>query len=209
VTSCAAVVFYEPHLRDTSLLPHDPFKAAIAPRPIGWVSTLSADGAVNLAPYSFFNAVCGAPPMIAFSSEGMKDSASFAIETREFVWNMPTWDLREAMNATSASLARGENEFDHAGLEMAPSRLVAPPRVAASPCALECKVTNTVNLSDVEGRETDRHLVVGQVVGVHLDERYIRDDGVLDVAAMRPIARCGYTADYTVLDRLFQMERPG
>ena len=208
VTCCPAVVFYEPHLRDRSLLPHDPFKAAIAPRPIGWVSTLSADGAVNLAPYSFFNAVCGAPPMIAFSSEGMKDSAAFAIETREFVWNMPTWDLREAMNATSASLARGENEFDHAGLEMAPSRMVAPPRVAATPCALECKVTNTVNLSDVHGNDTDRHLVVGQVVGVHLDERYIRDDGILDVAAMRPIARCGYTADYSVLDRLFQMERP-
>ena len=91
---------------------------------------------------------------------------------------------------------------------MTPSRLVAPPRVAATPCALECKVTDTLNLHDVEGRETDRHLVVGQVVGVHLDERFIRDDGILDVAAMRPIARCGYTADYTVLDRLFQMERP-
>ena len=202
------MVFYEPHLRDRSLLPHDPFKAAIAPRPIGWVSTLSADGAVNLAPYSFFNAVCGAPPMIAFSSEGMKDSAAFAIETREFVWNMPTWDLREAMNATSASLARGANEFDHAGLEMAPSRMVAPPRVAETPCALECKVTNTLHLNDVDGNETDRHLVVGQVVGVHLDEHYITDDGILDVAAMRPIARCGYTADYSVLDRLFQMERP-
>jgi len=208
VTCCPAVVFYEPHLRDRSLLPHDPFKAAIAPRPIGWVSTLSADGAVNLAPYSFFNAVCGAPPMIAFSSEGMKDSAAFAMQTGEFVWNMPTWDLREAMNATSASFARGENEFDHAGLEMAPSRMVSPPRVAATPCALECKVTNTMNLSDVDGNETDRHLVVGQVVGVHLDERYIDEHGILDVAAMRPIARCGYTADYTVLDRLFQMERP-
>jgi flavin reductase (DIM6/NTAB) family NADH-FMN oxidoreductase RutF len=202
------VLFYEPHERDRSLLPHDPFKAAIAPRPIGWVSTMSADGAVNLAPYSFFNAVCGAPPMIAFSSEGMKDSASFALQTREFVWNMPTWDLREAMNATSASLRRGANEFDHAGLEMAPSRLVAPPRVAASPCALECKVTATLDLPDVDGNPTDRHLVVGQVVGVHLDERYITDDGILDVAAMRPIARCGYTADYTVLDGLFHMERP-
>jgi flavin reductase (DIM6/NTAB) family NADH-FMN oxidoreductase RutF len=202
------VVFYEPHQRDTSLLPYDPFKAAIAPRPIGWVSTLSADGAVNLAPYSFFNAVSGAPPMIAFSSEGMKDSATFAAQTREFVWNMPTWDLREAMNTTSASLQRGANEFDHAGLEMAPSRLVAPPRVAASPCALECKVTEIVTLTDLDGIATDRHLVIGQVVGVHIDERFIRDDGILDVAAMRPIARCGYTADYTVLDRLFQMERP-
>jgi flavin reductase (DIM6/NTAB) family NADH-FMN oxidoreductase RutF len=201
------LLFYEPHLRDTSLLPHDPFKAAIAPRPIGWVSTVSAEGAVNLAPYSFFNAVSGAPPMIAFSSEGMKDSASFAAQTREFVWNMPTWDLREAMNATSASLPRGDNEFAHAGLEMAPSRLVTPPRVAASPCALECKVTDTVTLIDLDGRRTDRHLVIGQVVGVHLDERYIAD-GILDVAAIRPIARCGYAADYTVLDSLFQMQRP-
>jgi flavin reductase (DIM6/NTAB) family NADH-FMN oxidoreductase RutF len=121
---------------------------------------------------------------------------------------MPTWELREAMNATSASLARGENEFDHADLHMAPSRLVAPPRVAASPCALECKVTDVLELTDVDGNRTDRHLVAGQVVGVHLDERYIRDDGILDVAAMRPIARCGYTDDYTVLDSLFQMKRP-
>jgi flavin reductase (DIM6/NTAB) family NADH-FMN oxidoreductase RutF len=204
----AAVIFYEPHLRDRSLLPHDPFKAAIAPRPIGWVSTLGADGAVNLAPYSFFNAISGAPPMIAFSSEGMKDSASFAGETREFVWNMPTWELREAMNASSASLPRGVSEFEHAGLQMAPSVLVAPPRVAETPCALECKVTQTLTLTDVDGNRTNRHLVIGQVVGVHIDERFITDDGILDVAAMRPIARCGYLADYTVLDRLFQMERP-
>jgi len=201
------MLFYEPHLRDTSLLPYDPFKAAIAPRPIGWVSTLSADGAVNLAPYSFFNAVSGAPPMIAFSSEGMKDSATFAAQTREFVWNMPTWELREAMNATSAALERSVNEFDHAGLDMAPSRMVEPPRVAASPVALECKVTETLTLTDIDGNRTDRHLVIGQVVGVHVDERFVKD-GILDVTAIRPIARCGYTADYTVLDRLFQMERP-
>ena len=201
------MLFYEPQERDKALLPHDPFKSVIAPRPIGWVSTLSADGAVNLAPYSFFNAVCSRPAMIAFSSEGLKDSVTFASETREFVWNMPTWELREQMNATSASLERGANEFDHAGLEMAPSRIVAPPRVAAAPCALECKVTQTLHLTDVDGQETDRHLVVGQVVGVHLDERFIKD-GVVDVASMRPVARCGYTADYTVLDRLFHMERP-
>jgi flavin reductase (DIM6/NTAB) family NADH-FMN oxidoreductase RutF len=201
------MLFYEPDQRDTSILPHDPFKAAIAPRPIGWVSTLGADGAINLAPYSFFNAISGAPPMIAFSSEGMKDSATFAGQTREFVWNMPTWDLREAMNATSATLERGVNEFEHAGLEMAPSRIVAPPRVAASPCALECKVTQTLTLTDLDGNRTARHLVIGQVVGVHIDERFIKE-GILDVAAMRPIARCGYTSDYTVLDELFQMDRP-
>ena len=202
------MVFYEPDARDRDLLPHDPFKALVAPRPIGWVSTIGPEGEVNLAPYSFFNAICDRPPMIMFSSSGPKDSATFAHSGGEFVWNMPTWDLREAMNTTSASLQRGANEFDHAGLEMAPSRLVAPPRVAATPCALECKVTEMVTLTDLDRNATDRHLVIGQVVGVHIDERYIRDDGILDVTAMRPIARCGYTADYTVLDRLFQMERP-
>ena len=168
---------------------------------------MSASGALNLAPYSFFNAVASVPQMIAFSSEGMKHSAAFAMQTREFVWNMPTWDLREAMNATSATLDEGVSEFDHVGIEMAPSRLVAPPRVAATPFALECRVTQTLELEDVHGTPVDRHLVVGQVVGVHVDERFIRD-GRLDVTALRPIARCGYTADYTVLDNLFQMERP-
>jgi flavin reductase (DIM6/NTAB) family NADH-FMN oxidoreductase RutF len=201
------MVFYEPHLRDRSLLPHDPFKALVAPRPIGWVSTVDAGGAVNLAPYSFFNAVSSHPPMLVFSSEGLKDSASFAAQTREFVWNVATWALREAMNATSAPLERGESEFDHAGLEMAPSRLVAPPRVAATPCALECRVTQTLSLRDVDGNRTDRHLIVGQVVGVHLDERCVRD-GLVDLTLLRPIARCGYTADYTVVERLFQMQRP-
>jgi flavin reductase (DIM6/NTAB) family NADH-FMN oxidoreductase RutF len=201
------MVFYEPHLRDRSLLPHDPFKALVAPRPIGWVSTVDASDAVNLAPYSFFNAVSSHPPMLVFSSEGLKDSAAFAAQTREFVWNVATWDLRAAMNATSAPLQRGESEFAHAGLEMAPSRLVAPPRVASSPCALECRVTQTLSLRDLEGNATDRHLIIGQVVGVHLDERCLRD-GLVDLTMLRPIARCGYTADYTVVDRLFQMERP-
>jgi flavin reductase (DIM6/NTAB) family NADH-FMN oxidoreductase RutF len=202
------MLFYEPHRRDRSLLPHDPFKAAIAPRPIGWVSTLSSDGAVNLAPYSFFNAVCGAPPMIAFSSEGIKDSVTFASQTREFVWNMPTWELREAMNATSASLERGVNEFEHAGLEMAPSRIVAPPRVAATPCALECKVTQTLTLTDVDGNDTDRHLVIGQVVGVHIDPRYLVD-GRFDLVAAEPIMRAGYR-DYFVVtpENKFTMTRP-
>src|ERR1039458_8951240 len=127
------LLFYEPDARDKTILPHDPFKALIAPRPIGWVTTRSKNGALNLAPYSYFNAVCDRPPIIMFSSVGRKDSVTFAEETREFVWNMPTYDLRDAMNATSASLPRGTSEFDHAGLETAPSRLVAPPRVAKSP----------------------------------------------------------------------------
>jgi flavin reductase (DIM6/NTAB) family NADH-FMN oxidoreductase RutF len=203
------VIFYEPHARDTGLLPHDPFKALIAPRPIGWVSTLGADGAVNLAPYSFFNAVGDKPPMVMFSSAGMKDSAAFAHETREFVWNLPTYELREAMNATSAHLPRGESEVAHAGLSMAPSRLIGVPRVAESPCALECRVTQTLELTDLDGRDTDRHLVIGQVVGVHLDEKFVAPDGQVDTAALAPIARCGYTDEYAVVDQLFRMARPG
>jgi flavin reductase (DIM6/NTAB) family NADH-FMN oxidoreductase RutF len=202
------MIFYEPRARPHDLLPHDPFKALVAPRPIGWVSTLGAAGEVNLAPYSFFNAVNDDPPMLAFSSAGLKDSATFAGDRGEFVWNLPTWELRQAMNRTSASLERGRSEFADAGLETAPSRLVAPPRVAASPCAMECRVVHTLELSNVESEPTGRHLVIGQVVGVHLDEAAVAD-GEVDTAALRPIARCGYLADYAVVDRLFHMTRPG
>ena len=201
------MLFYTPDNRDRSILRHDPFKAIIAPRPIGWVTTMGREGAINLAPYSFFNAIADNPPLIAFSSVGVKDSITFARETGEFVWNMPTWDLRHEMNATSATLPRGENEFVHAGLEMAPCRLVKPPRVAKSPVALECKVTDIQQLKDKEGARIDFWLAIGQVVGVHIDPAYI-DDGVLKITEMKPIARCGYLADYAVLDDLFQMERP-
>ena len=201
------MLFYEPHKRDRAVLPHDPFKALIAPRPIGWVTTRSSDGAINLAPYSYFNAFSAAPPIIGFSSEGRKDSVTFAEQTREFVWNMPTWDLREKMNVSSGSFPRGDNEFVHAGLTMAPSRLVAPPRVAESPAVLECRLIDVIELTDVEGRPVDRYLVLGQVVGVHIDETFIKN-GLVDTAAMRPIARCGYH-DYAVVDEVFQLARPG
>jgi flavin reductase (DIM6/NTAB) family NADH-FMN oxidoreductase RutF len=201
------MIFYEPDKRDRGVLPHDPFKALVAPRPIGWISTTAADGSVNLAPYSFFNAVAEGPPMLAFSSRGAKDSATFATEMREFVWNLVTYELREAMNETSAPLRRGESEFERAGLEMAPSRLVAPPRVAASPCAMECKLVHHLELRDLEGRSFEQHLVIGQVVGVHLDERHVAGDAV-DTASLRPIARCGGPGDYTVVERIFQMLRP-
>ena len=203
----SAVLFYEPSQRDRSVLAHDPFKALVAPRPIGWVSTMAADGSVNLAPYSFFNAVGESPPLLAFSSSGAKDSATFAAELREFVWNLVSWELREAMNASSAPLPRGDSEFHRAGLEMAPSRLVAPPRVAASRCAMECRVVHHLNLRDVDGRETNQHLVVGQVVGVHLARDAIVD-GVVDTAALRPVARLGGPADYAVIEQTFQMRRP-
>ena len=202
------MLFYTPEKRDRAILRHDPFKAIIAPRPIGWVTTMGKSGAVNLAPYSFFNAFADRPPILAFSSVGVKDSLAFAQETGEFVWNMPTWDLRHAMNETSATLPRGENEFLHAGLEMAPCNLVKPPRVARSPVAMECKVTSIQELKDIEGRGIDYWLVLGQVVGVHIDPAFIDEDGVLQLAEIKPIARCGYLADYAVVDSLFQMERP-
>ena len=201
------MLFYEPDSRDRSILPHDPFKSLVAPRPIGWISSMGSDGQVNLAPYSFFNAIGEQPPMLAFSSMGAKDSATFAGELREFVWNLVTFELREQMNETSAPLPRGMSEFERAGLQMAPSRLVAPPRVAASPCSMECRVVHQLQLRDLGGRAVEQYLVVGQVVGVHLDEAAIVD-GVVNTAALRPVARCGGPADYAVVERLFQMYRP-
>ena len=194
------MVFYEPDRRDRELLPHDPFKAFVAPRPIGWVSTVGAAGEVNLAPYSYFNAVSDHPPTVMFSSDGPKDSSTHAGATDEFVWNLVTYELREAMNQTSAALPRGESEFHFAGLEMAQSRLVTPPRVAASPVAFECRVIERVQLT--------RNIVTfGQVIGVHVDERHIVD-GRFDTAGIKPIARCGYRGDYAVVTELFEMLRP-
>lgn len=200
-------MFYDATKNDHGL-PHDPFKAILAPRPVGWISSMNAAGAVNLAPYSYFNGVCSRPPMVMFASEGYKDTISFIEETKEFVCNLATFDLREAMNETSAPHPRGVNEMERAGLAPAPSVLVRPPRVAASPCALECKWLQTVHLSDVDGNAVDRHVVIGQVVGVFIDDRFLHD-GLLDTAAMRPIARAGYH-DYFVAtpETKFAIKRP-
>ena len=198
-------MFYEPAAGHP--LPRDPFKAIVAPRPIGWISAVDAQGRVNLAPYSFFNAVSADPHMVMFSSEGEKDALAFARETGEFVCNLATWDLREAMNKTSAPLPRGTSEFPHAGLTPAPCRIVKAPRVAESPVALECKLVQIVPLTATDGRTT-YHMAIGEVVGVHIDERYLVD-GLLDVAAMRPIARAGYF-DYFVAtpETKFSIRRP-
>src|ERR1700754_3722369 len=187
-------------------LPHDPFKAIVAPRPIGWITTMSASGAINLAPYSYFNGVLSRPPVVMFSSEGRKDSLAFVEETKEFVCNLATWDLREKMNQTSAPYPRGTNEMEAAGLTAAPSRLVKPPRVAESPCALECKLIKIVPMETFDGHPVDAHVVFGQVVGVHIDDRFVVN-GRLDTAAMKPIARCGYD-EYAVVESLFAMQRP-
>lgn len=199
-------MFYEPDKRDQSRLRFDPFKAIVAPRPIGWVTSMDRNGQVNLAPYSFFNGVNSRPNLVMFASEGRKDSVSFIAETGEFVCNLATWDLRDAMNATSAPLPRGVSEMERAGLAPAPSRLVKPPRVAASPCALECKLVKIVAMETFDNEPVDCHVVFGQVIGVHIDDRFIVD-GRLDTAALRPIARCGYD-EYAVVESVFAMQRP-
>jgi flavin reductase (DIM6/NTAB) family NADH-FMN oxidoreductase RutF len=191
-------------------LPNDPFKAVVAPRPIGWISSLSPEGVANLAPYSFFNAFSQQPHYIAYGSGeakrgGPKDSLLNVEATGEFVLNLATWDLREAMNASSANVPHGVDEFELAGLTKAPSRLVKPPRVAESPVAFECRHYLTVPLPAEDG-SADDHLVIGRVIGIHIDDRYIKD-GRVDTAAMRPIARLGYS-EYAVVTEVFRMRRP-
>jgi flavin reductase (DIM6/NTAB) family NADH-FMN oxidoreductase RutF len=199
-------LFYETRQRDKTLLPRDPFKAIVAPRPIGWISTKSRDGLVNLAPYSFFNAFSSSPPIVGFSSEGAKDSAAFARDSGEFVVNLATMDLLHPMSQSSAPLPRGESEFVHTGLTMAPCRLVGAPRVAESHAAMECKVSEIVLLKSADGAPTENFLVLGEVVAFHIDDRFIRA-GIFDTAAVQTIARCGYQ-DYAVVDRLFTLARP-
>lgn len=197
-------MFYEPRLGHG--LPHDPFKAIIAPRPIGWISTVDAAGRPNLAPYSFFNAVHSRPPMLAFTSETMKHSAANAIATGEFVFNLCTRTLFDAMNVSSDALGEGVNEFEAAGLDTAPCRVVKAPRVAAAPAALECRVVHSLQLHDVNGETLEGWVIIGQVVGVHIDDAYIRD-GRFDTAAAQPIARCGYR-DYAAVTEMFEALRP-
>jgi flavin reductase (DIM6/NTAB) family NADH-FMN oxidoreductase RutF len=198
-------MFYEPTKRNHGL-PHDPFKAIVAPRPIGWISSIDKAGKVNLAPYSFFNGVATFPPMVMFASDGFKDSISNVTETMEFVCNLATWDLRDAMNKSSESVPHEVNEFELAGLKQAPSKLVKPPRVAEAPCALECKATQIVQMKGPNGEPRDNYVAFGEVVGIHIDEKYIKN-GILDTAALKPIARLGYR-DYSVVTELFQMTRP-
>ncbi|WP_432547630.1 flavin reductase family protein [Kineococcus sp. SYSU DK004] len=199
---------YEP--RHGHGLAHDPLNSIVAPRPIGWVSTRSAAGVVNLAPYSFFNLFNYSPPVVGFASTGWKDSVANVRETGEFVWNLATVALAEQMNATSAPVPADVDEFALAGLEPAPSTLVAPPRVAASPAAFECRLSDVVRLKDAAGREVDTWLVLGEAVLVHLDERVLVD-GVFDLLAADPLLRAGGPGDYFTLapERRLRMTRPG
>lgn len=191
-------------------LRHDPLNAIVAPRPIGWISTVSAAGTRNLAPYSFFNAFNYRPPIIGFSSTAWKDSVRNIEETGQFVWNLATRPLAQAVNATSAAVAEDVDEFALAGLTPAPSRRVTPPRVAESPVAFECRLTQLIRLTDAEGRPVDAWLTLGEVVMVHIDQALLVD-GVYDTVAAEPILRGGGPADYFGIgeDRKFQMFRPG
>lgn len=197
-------VFYEPSKGHG--LPHDPSKAIVAPRPIGWISTLDKDGKVNLAPYSFFNAFSTRPFIVWFSSEGDKDNATFAAETGEFVANLVSRELAEKMNRTAVDAPRGISEFGYAGLTMAPSRLVAPPRVAEAPAALECKVTDILRPRALDGSETGAVVVAGEVVGVHIDDAYLKD-GLFDILKAGNVGRLGYM-DYASINEIFSMRRP-
>lgn len=202
------VHFYEP--RRGHGLPHDPFKAIIAPRPIGWVSSQSAAGVLNLAPYSFFNAFCAAPPIIGFASVGWKDSVANIEATGEFCWHLATRSLAERMNVSSASVGAEVDEFALAGLETAPSKVVAVPRVAAAPVSLECRLSQLIRLESASGEKLDSFLVLGEVVGVHID-RAMLEDGVYQTARAEPVLRAGGPASYyTITDEMrFEMTRPG
>jgi flavin reductase (DIM6/NTAB) family NADH-FMN oxidoreductase RutF len=187
-------------------LSHNPFYSAVVPRPIGWITTLSRDGVVNLAPYSFFNAVAGSPPFVIFASGPRKDSQRNAEEMGEFVCNMATYDLRAEMNASSAKVPPDVSEPELIGLEMVPSILVAPPRVKRSPVTLECRYRQTVNLVTGEGETLSDAIVIGEVVQIHIDDAVITN-GRIDLTKIRPIARLGYM-DYTVVETIFEMKRP-
>ena len=205
-------MFYEPD-KDDHGLPYNPYKSIVVPRPIGWISTLSHDGVVNLAPFSQFNNLAFDPPYVMFAASSFpetgrrKDSAKNAADTDEFVVNMATYELREAVNITSQFVPPDVDEAKLAGLEMIPSRLVRPPRVAASPVHLECKFHCALALP---ARVLDQvhHVVIGRVIGVHIRDDALTADGKLDVVKIRPLARLGYH-DYTSVESSFTMRPEG
>lgn len=207
-TNVTTTHYYEP--KNGHGLPHDPFNAIIGPRPIGWVSSKGADGSVNLAPYSFFNAFNYTPPILGFSSTSMKDSVRNCQETGEFVWNMTTRKLAEAMNASCAAVPYGTDEFELAHLTKAPSRLVAAPRVAESPVNFECKVTEIIRLKSHTGEPTPAYLVLGEVVAVHIDTALLHD-GVFDTFGAGIVLRAGGPSAYAEIGpaNRFDMRRPG
>ena len=193
-------------------LAFNPFKALVVPRPIGWISTIDRAGVVNLAPFSFFNAVSSDPPMVfygangAHASGGEKDSLRNVRETGEFVCNLVTWELRHQMNDTSTPAPHGTDEMQAVGIEKLPSRLVKPPRVAGSPAHLECKLHQLVELPADPRSGKGNVMVIGRVVAMHLDDAFVTD-GRFDTARAQPVARLGYL-DFAVVTDAFAIDRP-
>lgn len=187
-------------------LTHDPFKAIVAPRPIGWIGSKGRDGSINLAPYSFFNAVADKPKLVMFSSSGHKHSQRNARETGVFTCSFVSHNLAEKMNLTSAAVPYGTSEFEYAGLTPKQAELIDAPYVAEAFAVLECRVTEIIEPKTLSGQPTENVFVFGEVVGIHIDEAII-SDGRLDMALARPVARMGYM-DYCEGSEVFEMFRP-
>lgn len=205
-------MFYRPS--EGHGLPHDPFKALVAPRPIGWVSTLDEEGRANLAPYSFFNGCGDAPPMVMFAQTGrkhrpdpLKDTIANVRATGEFACNIVSEALKDAMNVTSGTYPPEVDEFDRAGLTKAPGRAIAAPHVAEAPAVLECRTVKVIDDLPNWSDQTLNVIVIGEVLGVHIDDAFVRDDGRVDVEAYKPVARMGYF-DYTTVTEIWEMPRP-
>jgi len=200
-------MFYRPEAPDHGL-PHNPFKAIVSPRPIGWISTSSAGGVANLAPYSFFNALCDNPPMVMFASTGDKadqakgkDSLANILATKEFAVNIVSYALREPMNKTAASFPADEDEFEAAGLTKAAGVAISAPHVAEAPAVLECKLFRIVDLPGATNT-----MVIGEVVGVHMKDDFIVN-GRFDVTRYKPLSRLGYM-DYAAVENVFELIKP-
>lgn len=198
---------YQPRLGHG--LPHDPLNAIVGPRPIGWISSQSAAGVRNLAPYSFFNCFNYQPPIIGFSSQGWKDSVANIVETGEFVWNLTTRELAVAMNESSASVPPGEDEFALAGVTAIPGTQVAVSMVAESPVNFECKLTQVLQLEGADGAKLQQWMVLGEVVAIHIDNDLL-EEGIYQTAKAHPILRAGGpSAYYAISDDLrFDLVRP-
>jgi flavin reductase (DIM6/NTAB) family NADH-FMN oxidoreductase RutF len=189
-------------------LKHDPFKALMAPRPIGWIGTVSNDGIANLAPYSFFNAVGDRPHYVVFGSGGIKDSLRNVQENGEFTCSMSTWDLREHMNMSSAAVPANVDEFPLSGLTGVRGKLVKAPYVKEAAAVFECKLHQVIELPAIAPQKGGFSMVVGYVVGIHIDDRFVKD-GIVNTSEMRPLGRMGYM-EYAVVtpETTFSMNRP-
>ena len=198
-------MFYNPD--NGHNLPHDPFKAIVSPRPIGWISSMDNEKNVNLAPYSFFNAVADSPPMVMFSITGqkknisLKDTLQNITETKCFVVNVVGKDLLHQMNQTSGNYPKNTDEFILAKLEKSNCVHIDVPRVKKSPASLECTLYKILKLPGVSN-----NMVIGKVIGVHINENNLKN-GVFDILAYDPVARLGYK-DYTYVSSKFELERP-